>query len=361
MLMVKVFIILETIKNLNNMYEIKTKPWVYKGVKNVDDCKTAAECMAVAGLDWTVAKTAVLAEMPSHGESFDDETSFFYGNHQYRAVPNTYTTYRTDTNQPLGIVKSKYTPVQNIDAFKFFDGAIGKDKAIWQTAGVFNGGARVFVSAKLPDNIIVDGIDPIENYLVFTTSHDGTSGVKILFTPIRVVCQNTLNAAIRNAKNFISLRHTENVFKKLSVADQILGISKENTKFLSEAYNFMATEKVNDQFARQVFGDVILTQAEKERLKDTGHTVSQIINRDNTAMYDAQISMRKVNAISEMYQYYQYGIGQKDIAGTKWGVYNAVTGFYSNVDNAKDEKRMDSILYGDKSKKIELAGNLIIG
>ena len=102
-----------------------------------------------------------------------------------------------------------------IDAFSFFNNAIGRDKAIWQTAGFFGNGERIFVSAKLPDSIYVNGQDPVDNYLVFTTSHDGSSGVKILFTPIRVICENTLNAAIKNATNYVSFRHTASVHKNI--------------------------------------------------------------------------------------------------------------------------------------------------
>ena len=70
--------------------------------------------------------------------------------------------------------------------------------------------------------------------------------------------------------------------------------------------------------------------------------------------------MKKINILSEMNNYYFDGVGQREIIGTGWGVYNAVTGYYSNVDNSTGNKRMDSLLFGDKSRKIQLAGNLIL-
>ena len=329
---------------------IKGAPFRYKGAINVEDCETSLDCMQKAGLDWTVAKCKLFAEMPN---------SNGVGSSDFKECPNAFGTYRTDYNIPLGVVKERYTPVQNIEAFKFFDGAIGKNKAVWQTAGFFGNGERIFVSAKLPKNIFVNG-DPVDNYLVFTTSHDGSSGVKILFTPIRVVCQNTLNAAIRNAENYVSFRHTSSVHDNLDIAAEILGICDNKMEMLNEQYNEMYKIKVTDEEAHRIFAKTILTDTEISNIVNTGHTIQQIILRDWKAINDTNISMKKVNTLSEINNYYFMGVGQKEFIGTAWGAYNAITGYYSNVDNATGIKRMDSLLYGDKSRKIEKAGNLVL-
>lgn len=340
-------------------YLIKGKPWTYQGAVNVENCKTAVEVMSAAGLDWNVAKCELVAKMPTHDIYAKEKDAFIMGDSMYKICPNAFATYRTDYNIPLGIVKERYTPVQNIEAFTFFDGAIGKDKAIWQTAGFFGNGERVFVSAKLPNTIFVDG-DPVENYLVFTTSHDGSSGVKILFTPIRVICENTLNAAIQNTTNYISFRHTKSVHSNLDIATEILSICKTRIIDLQERFNLMKKTQMTDNKAQQIFANVILTEDEQFRIKQTGHTIGQIITRDWRAINDSQVSMKKVNTLSEINNYYFAGIGQKEILGTGYGVYNAITGYYSNIDNSEGIKRMDSLLYGDKSRKIELAGNLVL-
>ena len=339
-------------------YVVKGAPFRYRGAVNVENCKTAAEVMSAAGLDWNVAKCELVAKMPLHQDKAEDN-GFVFGSNNYVDCPNAFATYRTDHNIPLGIVKERYTPVQNVEAFTFFDGAIGKDKAIWQTAGFFGMGERIFVSAKLPRNIIVDG-DPVENYLVFTTSHDGSSGVKILFTPIRVVCENTLNAAINTSTNYVSFRHTKSVHSNLDIASEILGICDTRTIELQQKYTYMKKLKMSDKDAQEIFANVILTEDEQFRVKQTGHTIGQIITRDWRAIQDSEVSMKKVNILSEINNYYFAGVGQKEIIGTGWGVYNAITGYYSNIDNSEGTKRMESLLYGDKSRKIELAGNLII-
>ena len=339
-------------------YFVKGAPFRYKGAVNVEDCKTSADVMQKAGLAWDVAKCELIAKMPGLIEDTDKSSGFMMGGDYYEICPNAYATYRTDHNIPLGIVKDRYTIVQNTEAFSFFDKAIGRDKAIWQTAGFFGRGERVFVSAKLPNNIIVNG-DPVENYLVFTTSHDGSSGVKILFTPIRVICENTLNAAIRSASNYVSFRHTNSVHNNISIADEILGICRNTTGFLNEEYNQMAKTTMTDEQAQMVFANVILSEKEIVNVNLTGHTIQQIITRDWRAIQDCEISMKKVNALCEMNNYYFTGIGQRQILGTAWGVMNAVSGFYSNVDNIDGTKRMDSLLFGDKSRKIEKANNLV--
>ena len=339
-------------------YFVKGAPFRYKGAVNVEDCKTSADVMQKAGLAWDVAKCELIAKMPGLIEDTDKSSGFMMGGDYYEICPNAYATYRTDHNIPLGIVKDRYTIVQNTEAFSFFDKAIGRDKAIWQTAGFFGRGERVFVSAKLPNNIIVNG-DPVENYLVFTTSHDGSSGVKILFTPIRVICENTLNAAIRSASNYVSFRHTNSVHNNISIADEILGICRNTTGFLNEEYNQMAKTTMTDEQAQMVFANVILSEKEIINVNLTGHTIQQIITRDWRARQDCEISMKKVNALCEMNNYYFTGIGQRQILGTAWGVMNAVSGFYSNVDNIDGTKRMDSLLFGDKSRKIEKANNLV--
>lgn len=339
-------------------YSVKGAPFRYGGAINVENCKTAAEVMAAAGLDWNVAKCELVAKMPIHTDRPEDN-GFIFGSNNYVECPNAFATYRTDHNIPLGIVKERYTPVQNTEAFTFFDSAIGKDKAIWQTAGFFGNGERIFVSVKLPKNIFVQG-DPVENYLVFTTSHDGSSGVKILFTPIRVVCENTLNAAIATSTNYVSFRHTKSVHSKIDIADEILGICKKKIDDVSETFQYLEKKKVTDIDVQKYFTDIILTSDEKTRLKDTGHTIKQLLLKDGETIEDSGISTRKVNILSEMYDYYLTGVGQHDFRGTAWGAYNAVTGYYSNVANSDGYKRMDSILYGDKANKIELATNLAI-
>lgn len=337
------------------------------GSVNVQDCKTTEEVMTKAGLNYEVSKCEMVAQMPIHdfsdaeldrvNKDIKEGKAFLKDNKMYRIAPNNFSTYRTDYNIPLGSVKNKYTIVQNTAAFNFFDEAIGKNKAIWQTAGAWGNGERIFVSAKLPDNILVKG-DPVDNYLVFTNSHDGSSGVKILFTPIRILCKNTLNAAIRGSRNYVTFRHTEQVHNKIAIAQEVLGISKIYAKETNEIYNRLAEIKMRDDEVIDYLCRQYLTEQEANAVLQNGHTFKQIVDRYWMAIEGAEISMRKANQISDTWTYYNEGPGQQAIAGTAWGAANAISGYFSNVDTSvTGVKRLDSLLYGDKTKKIQSAFN----
>lgn len=93
-----------------------------------------------------------------------------------------------------------YQIVQNADAFAFFDAIVGgEDGILYETAGALGNGERIFITAKRPDYICVgNGDDITEKYIFLTTSHNGTGSITAAFTPVRIVCQNTLNAALGN-------------------------------------------------------------------------------------------------------------------------------------------------------------------
>lgn len=168
-------------------------PWVLG--KDVSDCQTAQEVMTKAGLNWSVAKCELVAKMPFsiNGNNTIDDCAFQHNGNIYREMDNAYATYRTDNNYPLGLVKDKYEIVQNMDAFNFFNNAIGEDKAKWDKAACLNFGEKVYVSAKLPiQTSVANSNDVIDNYLVFSNGHDGNCSVDIMITPIRVICTNML-------------------------------------------------------------------------------------------------------------------------------------------------------------------------
>ena len=328
-------------------YSKKSLPWVFNGVTAVGDCETSQEVIKKAGLNWTVSKCELQGKVPTeYGFSFPP-------------VKEWYATYRTDTNTPLGIVKGKYTPVQNTDAFRFFDNAIENGNADWFTAGSLDDGRQIFISAKLPNSINI-GNDEVDNYLIFTNSHDGSSGVKIMIAPIRVICFNMLNAAYKSSSAYISFKHTINFHSKIDIATEILGITDVKIKSFKELCEELAKRKVNDGFAEKFITDFYLTTEEQNLLKGTHFTYKDVINKRWAALEAANISTRKANMIIDNIDYMYGGIGQKEILGTAWGVLNGITGYYSNVDNNEGENRFNTLLYGDRANKIKRATELLI-
>jgi phage/plasmid-like protein (TIGR03299 family) len=326
-------------------------PWRSGIGTDVRDCATSREVLDKAGLNFMVEKCELYAQMPFNlvGDNSVNETmgEFAHKGEIYRPCPNGYATYRTDKNIPLGIVKSKYEVVQNIEAFNFIDNAIGEDKASFQYAGCFGYGHKVFITAKLPITTTIGG-DPIDNYLVFSTSHDGTGSIDILFTPIRVFCLNCMGPAIKEADSHIRIRHTRSAQDKLNFGAEVLRVAMQYAEHTKELYDSLLTIKMSDDEVRDYISRLFLTPSEYatvcSEFKD--HTIRKIFNKDYLTMENIGISTRKANILSTVFDYYQTGVAQEHILGTAWGAYNAITGYYSNVKEQDGEKRMNNLIFG---------------
>lgn len=336
-------------------------PWTGSIGKDVSDCKTAQEVIEKAHLDFEVAKCRIAAEMPYDARMYDtvDRQSgdFVKDDVLFKDVRSWFATYRTDKNVPLGIVKQKYEIVQNKDAFNFFDDAIGPDKAIWQTAGLFGHGHRIFISAKLPWTTDINN-EPIDHYLVFSNSHDGSSSVNIMFTPIRVFCFNCLNAARRSADAFISIRHTVTAQNKLNQGAEVLSIASKYVTEAKQLYESLLTVKMTDTQVMEYLTNLVLDNEEKHKMQELDMGIfNRLISGNVQELKDLGVSSQKTNKITQMYDYYQNGVAQQSIAGTAWGAYNAVTGYYSNIVNSNEEKRMKNLLYGSGQTNSQKALN----
>lgn len=343
-------------------YTTNGAPWAI-GV-DVTDCKTSQEVMKKAHLDFIVDKCDLMARMP-FGQRRNNVVNEIAGEFSrdgyiYRELVGAYATYRADISQPLGLVKAKYEVVQNIDAFRFFDDAIGAGKAIWDRAGCLNNGQKIYVSAKIPQETVVCG-DKIDNYLVFSNSHDGTSSINIMFTPMRVICTNMLQSAFEKAQTYIRIRHTESAKKKLQRGAEILAAACKYAQNAQELYEALTKMKMNDYQVMEYLANLQLTDDERAKLleHDNKNGYKKLIMKDYLTMEKTGISSRKANTISGMFEYYLDGIGQKHIAGSAWGAYNAVTGFYCNVANLEGEKRVESLLYGGASSNMFKALNAV--
>lgn len=346
-------------------YSANGLPWSGPIGTNVTECKTTREAMVKAGLDFMVEKCELVARMPFSiaGNNDINETmgDFAYKGNIYRDCPNGYATYRTDKNIPLGVVKSKYEVVQNVDAFDFFDAAIGQDKALFQYAGKFGYGHKVFITAKLPTDVRV-GDDPIDNYLVFSTSHDGTSSVDIMFTPVRVFCFNCLNAGFEEAKAHIRIKHTKTAKERLDFGAEVLRTAIDYATSAQMLYDSLLTIKMTDDQVRDYIIKLQLSPKELEALDTFGRErgIRKLFDRDYYTMQKTGVSTRKANIITTMFDYYKNGVAQEHIVGTAWGAYNAITGYYSNVKDQVGEKRMNNLIFGGDRAATSVALNEVV-
>ncbi len=282
-------------------------PWHQLGTR-LDHPATAAEAIEAAQLNWTVSKVPLEAKVQ--------------GGHL--PVPRKYAIIRNDLllddlplfrnqdgkkNQSpvLGIAGQTYTPLQNVDAFTFFDPIVGEKAAVYYTAGVIGSGERIWILAKLPDDIRVVGDDITEKFLLLSNSHDGTSAVSVKFTPIRVVCQNTLSQALSQGPS-IRIAHTPSLPLRLQQAHRLLGIVKVHYVKLGEAYKRMAARPIRPSelkaFLKDVFPDPL--DPDNER------------GKQRVAAFRAEAERRFVEG---------QGNSAPGVAGTLWAAYNGVVEF----------------------------------
>lgn len=293
-----------------SFFSVKEKPWHNLG-KIVEDYPTSAEALKFAGLDYTVEKR--LLYTVDNGEPYWDNPDDII--HTEIEVPNYFATIRTDTEDVLGVVGKDYEVVQNTQAFEFFDSIVGGGEGIlYETAGALGRGERVFITAKLPDYIRVGRNDCIEKYLFLTTSHDGFGSITAAFTPIRVVCNNTLNIALANNTNCIRLRHTANVKDRLTVAHRLLGLSNQLSNEMEQIYNQWAKIRITDSNLKQLIQVAMAPNKETTEALRNGQLEELSTNFNNT--------------IEKVFEYAMTSPSQQEetTMGTLYGAYNSISG-----------------------------------
>lgn len=211
--------------NVETMFYTREKPWHGLGTR-VLEAPTSAVALSLAGLDWKVLQKALRTE---DGHS----------------VPGFKANIRDRDNQVLGVVTDRYRVVQNEEAFAFTDSLLGEG-VTYETAGSLQNGRRTWILAKLPHQYIISG-DEITPYLVFMNSHDGSGAIKAAMTPIRVVCQNTLNLALSSAKRTWSAEHVGDIQGKLKDARDTLLYAGQYMKELGKAIDALNKIKLSDR------------------------------------------------------------------------------------------------------------------
>ncbi|UEG51418.1 DUF945 domain-containing protein [Mucilaginibacter daejeonensis] len=327
----------------HNFMSVKDKAWHGLG-QIIDRYPTSSEAIQHAGLDYIVEKRPLFTyDTANHlGEGSDDIII------PEITVPNFFATVRADTEQVLGVVGNDYEVVQNRDAFSFFDAIVGGGNGIlYETAGALGNGERVFITAKLPDYIRVGVKDWIEQYLFLTTSHDGLGSITAAFTPIRIVCNNTLNAAMRNHSGAIKIRHTASAAERLKHAHTLMGISRELSHEMEGLFNQWAKVRITDAEVKKLIQIAMASN-------------KQVLENLAEGKLD-QLSTHYTNIVDSVYEY-ALGSPTQQIetnAGTVFGAYNAVTGYFQNVRSFKSEEaKFKSIMDGTAKQRAQVAFNL---
>jgi phage/plasmid-like protein (TIGR03299 family) len=314
----------------HSFFSVKEKAWHGLGTI-VDQYPTSKEALQFAGLDYTVEKRPLFT-YDNENHQADEETGIKIPE---VSVPDYFATMRTDNETVLGVVGKDYEVVQNIDAFSFFDSIVDGEGIMYETAGALGKGERIFITAKLPGYIRVGSDDCLEKYLFLSTSHDGYGSIMAAFTPIRICCNNTLNAALRNHTNAIRIRHTLGAKERLEQAHKLMGISNQLSQQMEEIFNQWSKVPVTDKQVKQLVQQALVPNKEALVALQEGRT-------DECSTYYQ-------NMCDTAYAYAMSNDTQQLVTtrGTLFGAYNGITGYFQNVRKYKDDTaKMKSVLYG---------------
>lgn len=210
---------------VETMFSVRVKPWHGIGTV-VEDCPNSEEALRLAGLDWKVEQKDVYTD-------------------NWNRIPGYKANVRDFDQSVLGVVSDRYQVVQNEEAFAFTDELLGQGVR-YETAGSLQGGRRTFILAKLPQRFIIAG-DEITPYFVVMNSHDASCSIKAAMTPVRVVCQNTLNLAFRTAKRTWMTKHTSNIMDRMDDARATLQFAEQYMKEMGKGVDTLAHKKLTDR------------------------------------------------------------------------------------------------------------------
>lgn len=215
--------------NVETMFYVREAPWHGLGVR-VESALNSEDALEMSGLNWNVIQRPIMTS-------------------NYDLIPGYKANIRDTDNRVLGVVTDRYRVVQNAEAFAFTDALLGEGVK-YETAGSLQNGRKIWLLAKLPDKYIIEG-DQIEPYLVFSSSHDGSGSIKVAMTPIRVVCQNTLNIALSTAKRVWSTVHVGDPAAKMEEAHNTLLLAEKYMGRLGMEFSRLSKIKLSDQKVKE--------------------------------------------------------------------------------------------------------------
>jgi len=303
-------------------------PWHRLGVR-LDNPATAAEAMEAAQLNWKVVKKPVYVRDLRGG---------------FVEVENKVAIMRADTEEVFAVMGNGYEPTQQCDAFGLFDSVVGLGEAIYHTAGSLWGGRKIFVLAKLPEDIKIIPGDTIQPYILLSNSHDGSQALRMQITPIRVVCWNTLSVAL-NARGAFYAKHTKNILQKASEAREVLGLAHAYYEMFARQVDQLVNTRMTVWDQQRYFQEVYKFNADKP-YADQDHRIVKA--------YESTLDLlnHPTNTVG-------------GIQGTAWAAFNAVT-YYVDHERVirgslerQDDRRLDGSWFGTGAELRQRAYQLL--
>ena len=318
--------------NVENMFYVGETPWHQLGIK-VASALSSAEAIKIAGLDWDVIPKPLYDE-------------------KHREIKGYKVNVRSSDDKILGVVTDRYKIVQNKEAFAFTDALLGQGVK-YETAGSLASGKRIWMLARLEDRLMAE--EEMENYLVFTNSHDGTGAIRVACTNVRVVCQNTLNLALRQASRHWSCVHTGDIQGKLEEARYTLSNAERYMEALEEEFGELKLKKVTEKEVRDLtdkllemefedlakranvdnkvvsFKDILKSHKAEEKLNQKRSEILNIYFDKPDLRGTEHTAFRFVNAISD---YCTHTTDHKNTRNYQENLFMKVVDGHSMIDNA---------------------------
>jgi phage/plasmid-like protein (TIGR03299 family) len=351
-------------------YSLKQPAWHGLG-QVVETAVTASEALKLAQLDYEVKTGPVYASfIPEGGKAHPGNLGGFMmydknGNFVEKSVarhykiPNIRSIYRNDTKDVFGTVTDRYEVVQNAESLDLIYQIIhgpsvtSKEQIKIETAGALNKGETIFVTARMPGYMIDLGTkkDFVDKYIVITTSHNSSSKLTAIITDTRVVCNNTLQLAMKNYVRKVALRHTKYIRDRFGDFADLLRIANKYSEGAREVLEHLARVNIDGDVCREYVYDLILPSDKRELVRNKN------INTFNNDI----ISARYKNKAAELFNYIEKGPGQDVARGTAYWLYNGATSYYHNgVDYKTAENKFMEIFGGSAESNIVNAYDKIL-
>jgi phage/plasmid-like protein (TIGR03299 family) len=236
---------------------------------------------------------------------------------------------RTSDARVLGVVGPRYAPLQNRDAFGWFQPFLDAREAALHTAGALRQGSRIWVLAELNrDPLVIAEGDTVEKFILLSHGHDGSLAVRCGFTPVRVLCANTLAMAHgSDASKLIRLKHTKDVLENLANVREIMNLANAEFEATAEQYRRLARKSINQADLRRYVKKVFKVEDDR----DTGTRMANI--------------MEEVMALAEAGR----GNNLPSIRGTFWSAYNGVSEWLTYSRGRSEDNRLNSLWFGDSA------------
>jgi phage/plasmid-like protein (TIGR03299 family) len=311
-------------------------PWHGKGksVTSEDAMYNSKLFVAECGLNWIAEKRRLKRDRKVFGTdgAFTFET----------VAADAWEVVRSSDEHVLAsMVGERYTVLQNEEAFAWFQGWLDAKEAALHTGGALFGGSRIWALAKLNrDPMEIAAGDIVEKYVLLSHSHDGSLAVRVGFTPIRVVCWNTLSMAHKaDASKLIRLKHSKNVHQNLDNLREVMNLVNQDFEATAEQYRMLQRKSINQADLRKYVKRVLKVDAEDSVIWTATARSKEL---------KAVVSEREKNILDEVIGLCESGKGNNlpSVRGTYWSAYNGVTEYLSYNKGRNEDNRLNALWFG---------------